>query len=568
MMPPKGHAILSASSSDRWLHCPPSARLCETYEDKGSDYAAEGTDAHELCEYKLKRALGMDASDPTKNLTWYNEEMEDCANDYAAYILEMVEAAKESCADPKVLIEQRVDFSRWVEQGFGTADCIIIADGTLRICDYKHGLGVLVDATDNPQMKCYALGALELFDDIYDIDNVSMTIYQPRRQNISTFEISKDALYKWADEVLKPTADLAFAGDGNFLCGEWCGFCKAKHECRARAESNLTLAQYDFKFPPLLEDSEIEYILSRADELVAWASDIKEYALQQAISGKEWAGWKLVEGRSNRKYSNEEAVIQAVTDAGFDPYEKKLLGITAMQKRLGKSRFDELLTAYIEKPQGKPTLVPESNKRPAMNNAKTDFMEEHQMNKNVKINNPMKVITGPDTRWSYANVWEPKSINGGTPKYSVSLIIPKSDTKTIAKIEAAIEAAYKEGEAKLKGNGKSVPALSVIKTPLRDGDMERPDDPAYANAYFVNANATSAPGIVDADRNPILTRSEVYSGVYGRASISFYAFNSSGNKGIACGLNNLQKIRDGEPLGGKASAESDFASDEDDDFLD
>ena len=560
-MPPKGHAILSASSSDRWLHCPPSARLCETYEDKGSDYAAEGTDAHELCEYKLKKALGMDASDPTENLTWHNEEMEDCANGYAAYILEMVEAAKESCADPKVLIEQRVDFSRWVEQGFGTADCIIIADGTLRICDYKHGLGVLVDATDNPQMKCYALGALELFDDIYDIDNVSMTIYQPRRQNISTFEISKDALYKWADEVLKPTADLAFAGDGNFLCGEWCGFCKAKHECRARAESNLTLAQYDFKFPPLLEDSEIEYILSRADELVAWASDIKEYALQQAISGKEWAGWKLVEGRSNRKYSNEEAVIQVVTDAGFDPYEKKLLGITAMQKRLGKSRFDELLTAYIEKPQGKPTLVPESDKRPAMNNAKTDFMEENQMNKNVKINNPMKVITGPDTRWSYANVWEPKSINGGTPKYSVSLIIPKSDTKTIAKIEAAIEAAYKEGEAKLKGNGKSVPALSVIKTPLRDGDMERPDDPAYANS-------TSAPGIVDADRNPILTRSEVYSGVYGRASISFYAFNSSGNKGIACGLNNLQKIRDGEPLGGKASAESDFASDEDDDFLD
>ena len=567
-MPPKGHAILSASSSDRWLHCPPSARLCETYEDKGSDYAAEGTDAHELCEYKLKKALGMDASDPTENLTWHNEEMEDCANGYAAYILEMVEAAKESCADPKVLIEQRVDFSRWVEQGFGTADCIIIADGTLRICDYKHGLGVLVDATDNPQMKCYALGALELFYDIYDIDNFSMTIYQPRRQNISTFEISKDALYKWADEVLKPTADLAFAGDGNFLCGEWCGFCKAKHECRARAESNLTLAQYDFKFPPLLEDSEIEYILSRADELVAWASDIKEYALQQAISGKEWAGWKLVEGRSNRKYSNEEAVIQVVTDAGFDPYEKKLLGITAMQKRLGKSRFDELLTAYIEKPQGKPTLVPESDKRPAMNNAKTDFMEENQMNKNVKINNPMKVITGPDTRWSYANVWEPKSINGGTPKYSVSLIIPKSDTKTIAKIEAAIEAAYKEGEAKLKGNGKSVPALSVIKTPLRDGDMERPDDPAYANSYFVNANATSAPGIVDADRNPILTRSEVYSGVYGRASISFYAFNSSGNKGIACGLNNLQKIRDGEPLGGKASAESDFASDEDDDFLD
>ena len=178
-----------------------------------------------------------------------------------------------------------------------------------------------------------------------------------------------------------------------------------------------------------------------------------------------------------------------------------------------------------------------------------------------------KVITGPNTRFSYLNANEPKSINGGTPKYSVSLIIPKDDTATIDKIHAAIELAYKEGEAKLKGNGKTVPALSVIKTPLRDGDLERPDDAAYQNAYFVNANATSAPGIVDADLNPILTRSEVYSGVYGRASITFYAFNSSGNKGIACGLNNLQKIRDGEPLGGKASAESDFAIDDDEDFL-
>lgn len=188
-------------------------------------------------------------------------------------------------------------------------------------------------------------------------------------------------------------------------------------------------------------------------------------------------------------------------------------------------------------------------------------------NNTIKANNPMKVITGPDTRWSYANVWEAKSINGGTPKFSVSLIIPKSDSKTVAKIKAAINAAYNEGEAKLKGNGKSIPPLAAIKTPLRDGDSERPDDPAYANAYFINANSASAPGIVDADRNPILTRSEVYSGVYGRASISFYAFNSNGNKGIACGLNNLQKVRDGEPLGGKTSAESDFATDDDEDFL-
>lgn len=184
----------------------------------------------------------------------------------------------------------------------------------------------------------------------------------------------------------------------------------------------------------------------------------------------------------------------------------------------------------------------------------------------AKLVLPTKVVTGKDTRWSYCNAWEPKSINGGTPKYSVSLIIPKSDTVTVEKIKAAIKAAYDEGQSKLKGNGKSVPALSAIKTPLRDGDAERPDDPAYANSYFVNANSTTAPGIVDADRQPILDHSEVYSGVYGRASINFYAFNSNGNKGIACGLNNLQLVKSGESLGGKSRAEDDFA-DDDDDFL-
>lgn len=185
----------------------------------------------------------------------------------------------------------------------------------------------------------------------------------------------------------------------------------------------------------------------------------------------------------------------------------------------------------------------------------------------AKLVNPTKVITDPDTRWSYCNAWEPKAINGGTPKYSVSLIIPKSDTRTIEKVRAAIQAAYEEGQSKLKGNGKTVPQLKVLKTPLRDGDLERPDDEAYANSYFINANSASAPRIVDADRQPIIDHSEVYSGVYGRASINFYAFNSNGNKGIACELNNLQKIRDGESLGGKSRAEDDF-NDEDDDFLD
>lgn len=185
----------------------------------------------------------------------------------------------------------------------------------------------------------------------------------------------------------------------------------------------------------------------------------------------------------------------------------------------------------------------------------------------ANIVNRTKVITGVNTRWSYANVWDPKSINGGTPKYSVSLLIPKDDTVTVNKIKAAIQAAYEEGESKLKGNGKTVPPLSTLKQPLRDGDLERPDDEVYAGCYFINANSATAPGIVDADRQPILERSEVYSGVYGRASINLYAFNSNGNRGIACGLNNLQKIRDGEPLGGKSRAEEDFASEADDDFL-
>lgn len=184
-----------------------------------------------------------------------------------------------------------------------------------------------------------------------------------------------------------------------------------------------------------------------------------------------------------------------------------------------------------------------------------------------KHTNPTKVITGPDTRWSYANVWEPKSVNGATPKFGVCLVVPKSDTRTIDRIQAAIVAAYEEGEAKLKGNGKTVPALATLRTPLRDGDLERPDDDVYKDCYFINAKSANAPGIVDADCNPILNRSEVYSGVYGRASISFYVYNNSGNRGIGCSLNNLQKIRDGEPLGGKASAASDFKTDEDEDFL-
>lgn len=375
-MPPKAHATLSASSSERWLNCPPSARLCENYEDHGSDYAAEGTDAHALCEFRLKQALGIPAEDPIENLSWYDTEMEECAQGYAAYVVELLETAKQTCSDPVVMIEQRVDFSRWVQDGFGTADCIVIADGVMSICDYKHGKGVEVSAVGNPQMRLYALGALEIFDGIYDIDRVCMTIFQPRKGNVSTDVIDKEALLEWANGDLAEKAKLAYEGLGDFHCGEWCRFCKAKAECRERAAANLELARYEFEAPALLEDDEIADILGKVDALTSWANDVKEYALQQAISGKEWSGWKLVEGRSNRKYISEAVVAATVERAGFDPYEKKILGVTAMQKLLGKSRFEELLAPYIEKPQGKPTLVPDSDKRPAMNTAKNDFMEE------------------------------------------------------------------------------------------------------------------------------------------------------------------------------------------------
>lgn len=246
----------------------------------------------------------------------------------------------------------------------------------MSICDYKHGKGVEVSAVGNPQMRLYALGALEIFDGIYDIDQVCMTIFQPRKGNVSTDVIDKEALLEWANGDLAEKAKLAYEGRGDFHCGEWCRFCKAKAECRERAAANLELARYEFEAPVLLENHEIADILGKIDALTAWANDVKEYALQQAINGKEWPGWKLVEGRSNRKYTSEAVVAATVERAGFDPYEKKILGVTAMQKLLGKSRFEELLAPYIEKPQGKPTLVPDSDKRPAMNTAKNDFMEE------------------------------------------------------------------------------------------------------------------------------------------------------------------------------------------------
>lgn len=374
---PNKHAVLSASSSYRWLACPPSALLCAKEKDVSSEFAVQGTDAHSLCEYKVKKSLGQKSEDPTENLTYFNQEMADCSDMYAHYVMEQVQKAKEKCKDPIVLVEQRLDFSKWVPEGFGTGDCVIVADETLTVIDFKYGVGILVEAENNPQMMCYALGALTLFDGIYDITEVSMTIFQPRRDNISTYTISKEELLKWADEVLSPAAQLAAKGEGEFKAGSHCQFCKVKATCRKRAEYNLELARYDFEMPANLEDEEIEVILSKADELASWVGDIKEYALQQAVSGKEWTGWKLVEGRSNRRYVNETAAADKVQSAGYDPYEHKVLGITAMTKLLGKTKFEELLGSLIEKPQGKPTLVPVSDKRPAMNTAANDFKEDN-----------------------------------------------------------------------------------------------------------------------------------------------------------------------------------------------
>lgn len=371
------HALLSASASHRWLNCPPSVRLSEGIPDRGSEYAQEGTDAHSLCEYRLKKLLGMDAVDPTEHLDWYNGEMEECAENYASYVLELLEKAKETCADPVVLVEQRVDFSRFVENGFGTADCIIISDGAMNIVDYKHGKGVEVSAEGNPQMMLYALGALEIFDGIYDIDEVQMTIFQPRIGNISVSVMSKDALLEWANGELTEKAALAYEGGGEFACGDWCRFCKAKAVCRKRAEENLKMAQYDFAPADTLDETEIAAILDRADELAAWVTDVKDYALSQALQGIRYPGYKVVEGRSARKYTNEDAVAQVVSGAGYDPYTHKVLGLTEMQKLLGKQKFDELLAAFIVKPQGKPVLVPDTDKRPIMNTAKDDFKEEN-----------------------------------------------------------------------------------------------------------------------------------------------------------------------------------------------
>ena len=375
------HAYLAASASERWLHCPPSAKLCAQEEDQGSPYAQQGTDAHELCQHLLEKALGRQTRDPTEDLTYYDAEMQEAAEGYASFVMEQVAEAKTLCADPLICVEQTVDFSKWVPHGFGTADALIVADDLLYITDFKYGVGCLVsadgeDGTGNSQLKCYALGALDTFGDLYSINRIRLSIYQPRRENVDTFELTKADLLKWADDVLAPIARLAYKGEGEFEAGDHCQFCKVKATCRKRAEYAMELAKYEFAEAPTLDPSEIAEILPQIDTLVSWAEDIKTYARDQALIGVKFPGYKLVEGRSNRKYADEAAVAKVVSEAGYDPYEQKLVGITEMTKRLGKKRFEELLSGLVIKPQGKPVLVPKDDDRKELNTAANDFEEE------------------------------------------------------------------------------------------------------------------------------------------------------------------------------------------------
>ena len=375
------HSILSPSSMERIIACPPSALENAGRPDQESEYAAQGTDAHALCEAKLREYLGEKVRNPREDLTWYDQEMEDCTDDYMTFVAGQIMEARAKCKDPAIMVEQKLDMTEYGEGMFGTADCVIVADENLHIIDFKYGTGVKVSAGDekkiNAQLACYALGALLIYDCLYEIETVTMTIFQPRLGNISSVTVDKVDLLRWGEEVLRPAVTLALKGEGEFQAGDHCRFCKIRDTCRKRAEYSMELAKYDFRLPSTLEDEEIEEILPRIDDLVSWANDVKEYALQAAISGKTWDGWKVVEGKSNRKYKDEEAVAKAVKAAGYDPYEKKVLGITAMTKLLGKANFNRLLEKLLVKPVGKPTLVPKDDPRPEMRiAAEEDFKEE------------------------------------------------------------------------------------------------------------------------------------------------------------------------------------------------
>ena len=378
----KKHATLSASGSKRWLTCTPSAQLEQRFENTTSSYAEEGTFAHALGELKIGRQIANTVKPSVYKTTLaqmqkhplYSKEMEDCVDQYVQIVWERFMQAKNACPDASILLEQRLDFSPWVPDGFGTGDVLIIADQTIEVIDYKHGKGVPVSAENNTQMQLYALGAINQFGFLYDIQTVRMTIVQPRIDNFSISEMEVEHLLDKAELYIKPRAQMAIAGEGDFVSGEHCRFCRAKATCRARAEENLHLAKYDFQDPFLLTDVEIGEVLLQVEELTKWAKDIQEYAQDQAINhGYKWPGWKVVEGRSNRKYVDEVEVAGVLMEAGYEEDKifgpRPLHGITAMEKVIGKKKFEELLNGLVIKPAGAPTLVPETDKRPELNSA-------------------------------------------------------------------------------------------------------------------------------------------------------------------------------------------------------
>ena len=366
--------LFSPSASARLLTCPGSAKASEGIPDQESLFAAEGHDAHALAEIRLCERLGLQTNEKIEDLTFYNREMEDYISDYVSYVLEKVASIKKDCPDAIVLIEQKVAAVRYDESLFGSTDVAIIADKVLTIIDLKYGRGVLVNAKENTQEMCYGLCAMETFGNLYDIEDINLCIFQPRLSNVSEWSLTVKELYKWADEILKPGIEKIRAGSEEFHPSRHCVFCKAKPLCKALRDQNLELAKHEFRPAFLMDDSEIEEVLDKADDFVNWINSVKEFALEDAMKGKKYDHYKLVEGRSNRKYVDETKVINVVKEAGYNPYEEKLLSVTGMQSRLGKARFEELLGNLVVKPRGKLTLVPREDKRPEVNQAAVDFM--------------------------------------------------------------------------------------------------------------------------------------------------------------------------------------------------
>lgn len=379
----RAHAKLSASGSKKWLRCTPSAHLEDQFPDEKSAFAAEGSFIHELFELQVNHFLERITDDLFLNtLTvlrlneFWSQDLEDHVDDAFAVAKVAIHEARQICKDPVILVEQKLDFSAWVPEGFGTGDLVIITDDYVWVMDLKGGKGVMVDAVDNSQMRLYGLGAYAQLSHLYDIKRVRMTILQPRLNNYSSEELGVEELLRWADDFVKPRATLAWDGLGEFVPGEHCtsGFCRARFTCAARAEANLAIAKAEFAFKPpeLLTMEQLTSVLERADEAIKWLNDVQTYALQQAEQGEAIAGWKLVAGRANRRYANADEVAKRLVDSGIPEaviYERSLLGITAMEKALGKKQFGELLGDLVVKPAGKPTLVPAADKRPALNSA-------------------------------------------------------------------------------------------------------------------------------------------------------------------------------------------------------